>query len=362
MLITKDYLLYCFLLMMIPFYGLDGYYIISKFLLLALSFFLITENIKNNLSEYLLSLLVLLLVLSVIIPRLPIGFFDGLLDVLILFNFSKLKRNINIYKLTFLKRFSLFIVLVLFFRMFNGSDSIDILNTRFFLDNLDPNLSAILFFLLYVFMLKIKYRLGAIVVFCSFFLTLSRNFLLGVIIIHLFNYFSANNLFYNFSKKITPFYSIFFLNIILVLLILYTTYLFNVDPNIVRAAETGSIDRVTNFYDLSNYGRFLIVYKAVESILVNPEVYLFGVEKNYFMSSPHNTLINLLIYKGFFFTIIILTFIIKTFKKLYLNNYTYIIAYIFMSLFLHSLFNTIYISLLLIFLLTNFNNTRNEIN
>lgn len=360
--ITKDYLFYCLLLMLIPFYGLDNFYTISKFLLLGLSFFLIIENIKNNFGEYLFSLLLLLLLLTVIIPKLPIGFFDGLFDVLILFNFSKLKRSINIHKLTFLKYFSLLIVLILFLRMFITAGSTNILNNRFFLGNLDPNLSAVLFFLLYVFMLKIKYRLGTVIVLFSFFLTLSRNFLLGVIVIHILNYFSKKKFYYKFLKYMTPTYSILFLNIILILLIFYTTYLFDIDSSIIRPTETGSIDRVTNFNDLSNYGRFLIIFKAVESISIYPESFLFGIDKVNFMSSPHNTIINLLIYKGFFFTIIILIFVIKTLKTFYLNNHAIIIAYIFMSLFIHSLFNTIYISLLFVFLSTNFNNSRLEIN
>lgn len=360
--ITKDYLIYCVLLMLIPFYGIENFYIISKFILLPLSFFLIVENIKNNFGEYLLSLLLLLLIMTAIIPKLPIGFFDSLLDVLILFNFSKLNRNINIYKLTFLKNLSLLIVLILFFRMFNYADSTDILNYRFSLGNLDPNLTAILFFLLYVLMIKIKFRIGAILVLFSFFLTLSRNFLLGVTAIHILNYLSKKNIYQIFFKKIPPLFSIVSFNIILILLIFYTTYLLDIDSSVIRTAETGSIDRVTNFNDLSNYGRFLIIFKAVESLYYNPESFLFGVEWSDFSSSPHNTIINLLIYKGFFFTIIILNYVIKTFKNLYLNNYSILIAYIFMSLFLHSLFNSIYISLLFIFLSTNFNNSRHETN
>jgi len=362
MLITKDYLFLCVLLLFIPFYGLDNYYIIIKFLLLILSFFLIRVNIKNNFRKYLLSLLVLLTLAIAISSKLPTGFIDGLLDIIILFNFSKLKRIIISSKLTFLKHFSLLIVSIIFLRMFMNADSINILNNRFEINGLDPNLSAVLFFLLYIFMVKIKYKFGAVVVLLSFFLTLSRNFLLGVIVFHSINYLSKNYFFYKYLKKITPIYFMFLLNLFLFLIVFYTTYLFDIDSNSVDAiAETDSLDRVSSLNDGSNFGRFLIIYRAIENVYMHPESFLFGLEKRDFNSSPHNTIINLVIYKGFFFTIIVLNFVIKTFKNLFLSNESIIIAFIIMSLFLHSMFNTIYISLLFVFLSTNFNYTRHEI-
>lgn len=230
---------------------------------------------------------------------------------------SKEQLNASILKVTVYLAFSSVLFQLSVFRFFDG---------RPVLSYIDPNYSSYYIFCLFLFCWFSGFRKIALcLIFCGF-MTLSRTYILAVIsftmvykIRYLKNFFSR----FNFS----------------VLLILGHLFLFVISLIYIAKYTENTIDstdmkekNVTQLMDRSNMDRFTANILFIDDFSNDMKKYFWGIDleiytKNVFRNSPHNSLLQLVLNYGLFFTtfyFIVFSFILNK----YHTSFNFTAAYI----------------------------------
>lgn len=225
----------------------------------------------------------------------------------------------------------------------------------------DPNFSAYIMLLFFMFSWKNRYLIGVILSIVCNFIFLSRAGFLGLLIFILIGLGETKiaNIFLKKVKSLFP-KRIPILPIVLILnfsLIVYSiSYVENKSLDDVSAnTERQNLSRLSNVEDQSNYARWLGNKQITEFLMENQQVFLFGVQEKDIvklkkLKAAHNSFLHNILFFGIFYSLIYfigLGMIIRRVYKPY--NLKYLLSAIFFALFLHSLFNGVY----LIFLMAN---------
>lgn len=187
---------------------------------------------------------------------------------------------------------------------------------RHVLSYIDPNYSGYCIFSLFLFSWYNGFKRIAYILLISGFVLLSRGYILSVIV-----FFVVYKLpFIQTVLKRFNYTALFLLSY--VLLLLYSLYfVYRYEDNVVN--QTFGEKDVTEFADQSNLHRFTANLLFVEDIVDHPSKYYWGVDlKEYtrtvFINSPHNSLFQLVLNYGLFFSffyICLFTFILSRFKS-----------------------------------------------
>jgi len=218
----------------------------------------------------------------------------------------------------------------------------------------DPNFSGLLVLLFFFYARKIKNKVAFVTVIIAIYFFQSRALFISITLFLILEFFSQTGINRFLYKILNPFWVIIISNILVFLFsaILIAGYTF-------QKSESASIsDRMLNIADKSNSGRLRANLFWASKVFMgkylikseNLEEKNFDTDK---IIMPHNSLLNLLISSTTIFGIIYLLYISHLLKPL-LNpsNIKYFYSFLFYSLFLHGLFNAIYLfPFLIIFLL-----------
>lgn len=219
--------------------------------------------------------------------------------------------KISIY-LTF---FSLLLQLA-FFRFVDG---------RPVLSYIDPNYSSYYIFCFFLFIWFLGYKKLAILLILCGLLTLSRAYFLAVII-----FFIVDKV--NFVRRFFSYFDYTFLLLVGYVLLFVVSILYISYFSDVVVQDVGGTKDVTQFVDQSNLDRVTANVLFINDFGEHIEKYFWGVDletytKTIFRNSPHNSLLQLVLNYGLFFSIFyfgILAFIFKLFRV----SFNYIVAYL----------------------------------
>lgn len=226
----------------------------------------------------------------------------------------------------------------------------------------DPNFSGLLILLFFFYFRKINSYIVFIPIIIAIFFFQSRTLFLSIILFLSLEFLSKTTLNKFLYKILNPFRVIILSNIVIVLFSAIIIAGFAFQKN-----ETSSItDRMFNFTDRSNSGRLTANVFWSSKVIFGE--YLFKSEnleeKNFdtdTMIMPHNSLLNLLISSSTIFGIIYLLYISYLLKPLInAGNIEYFYSFLFFSLFLHGLFNSIYLFPFLMTFLLNPQTNNNQ--
>lgn len=287
------------------------------------------------------------------------GTFQNLINLyfIILFQLLIYKYNegltINKINRLFIAIGCLSIILQIFYYFITNNSEIERIGL-----GTDPNFSGLIVLLLFFFLRIIRSKLSLIPVIIAIFLFQSRVLLLSILIYFAIQHLSNTTFNKWLFKIISPFWMILISNILV-----FTLSFFLITHVTFQKKETSSItDRISNIADQSNFGRLTSNLFWTEKVLSGK--YLLkseNLEKNNFDTTsvilPHNSLLNLVISSTTIFGIIYLLYISFLLKPLLnISNLKYFYSFLFYTLFLHGLFNSIYLfPFLLIFLIKPIN-------
>lgn len=301
------------------------------FLFLLFSFALLSKNFQNILNVYYLFLFQLLVQ----------KYKDGI------------SFDIRNRKLIYIGGLSLTLQLLYYSKTYILEDGRTGLGT-------DPNFSGLIILLFFYFSRKLNAYILLIPIIIAIIVLQSRTLLISILIFLTIEYLSNTNFVKYICKVFNPFVIIILVNI---LFFLFSAFLISVVS--FKQNETSNISgRILNITDKSNAGR-LAANVFWSAKVINGD-YLFKSEdleeKEYDIKAiimPHNSLLNLLISSTSLFGFVYLlyfSFLIKPLIKV--SNMSYFLSYLFYTLFLHGLFNSIYLfPFLITFLLNPIKNT-----
>ena len=223
----------------------------------------------------------------------------------------------------------------------------------YFISTADKNFASVYIFIFACFCLKMRKKLGIILslILATFFY--SRLFLLAIVILFILFFLKKKSnllkIIENFDyKKI--FITIIFITFLVIGLSYYMSYCIPIS-SITRYRES--------FNDNSNARRVRANVYAVNELLSNRKLIFLGydstikeeINQDYFVFlgfpiiQPHNFLLNLLLRFGLIMTLVYLFILCKILQRFWKkgNNIIYILTYIFMNMFMHSLLSTTYL-------------------
>ena len=307
--------------------GSDYFRFISCFF----AFFSLLINVSYNKMKVNIYPFVLLLLMIFVLQMYRCRFdFDDIAKVVMLAPFLLLNR-VETKSLPYKKSLGvfLFILYVIYgFMMHNEK-----LGLRLNYSSSDPNMSAIIVLIAFMFASKVNSRFLEVFFAILGLLTQSRNFMLAIFVFYLVKFLKKNNLccFLLRKIKIIPFYVV--LNITFTLFISF--FILSMDK--ASGRDTFSLN------DGSNRLRFLYALEGldyVDDVIVDGAGYAYwpvskdGTGLAEVSGRVHNSLIDLIIIKGVFYSLIYLILFSYYFKYKYVYyNYEYVFSYFVASFF-----------------------------
>lgn len=350
-----------------PFHILPGSFVIS--LLIIFNFIIPTAIIPRSLFITILSFIPFLFLLKknqlgkksiilltiILLITIFTGTFKNLLNLYYIFLFQLMileykdgiKFNKNNRILLFIGCFSLIAQLIYYSRTYILEDGRIGLGT-------DPNFSGLIILLYFFYVRKLNSIIALIPVIIAIVFFQSRTLFISILLFYALEYFSKTVINRFLYKILNPFIIILFSNIFFLLLssilISFVTF---------QKKETSSIaGRVLNITDNSNAGRLAAnIFWGTKVLTGEYLIKSENLEEQKYDSRsiimPHNSLLNLLISSTTIFGILYLLYTSYILKPL-LNrsNIQYFYSFLFYSIFLHGLFDSIFLfPFLMIFLL-----------
>ena len=226
-----------------------------------------------------------------------------------------------------------------------------------FFENIDKNYICVICFLLICYSLKLKN--GIVQIFGIIFSLIigSRLIIISIILLYILYYFFKKH---NIKFKVKPFYY-FLILIFQTVLVLIISYVMATSPYFSSVSNYHD-----SFNDNSNAIRTRSNLYAFNIILNSKELFVYGYDNNirqeigarglydsntymgYRVVQPHNFLLNIYLRYGLILTLVylyVLSIILSRFSCK--DNYPIIICYLFINMFMHSLFSSIYLLLFL---------------
>lgn len=185
------------------------------------------------------------------------------------------------------------------------------------LSYIDPNYSSYYIFCLFLFAWLSGYKkISILLIFCGF-MTLSRNYFLAVIIFLLFNNLKVLKsfiLYFNYTH-------ILFIGYLF--LLLFSLWFLSIFSDDVRIANNSTEKDITVVVDQSNLDRFAANILFIDDLYHNVKKYMWGINlddytNKVFRNSPHNSLLQLVLNYGIFFTVfyfLIFSYILKQYHR-----------------------------------------------
>lgn len=229
--------------------------------------------------------------------------------------------NRKLVKVSIFLSFCSILMQLAYFRFFDG---------RPVLSYIDPNYSGYCIFCLFLFSWYSNCRKIAICLILCGLLTLSRNFILAILIFLVVEKISVVRMFilrFSYMKILLLGY--------IVLFIISSLYIARFAD---MALENATMEKdVTQMIDRSNLDRFTANILFIEDISENVTKYLWGLDletytNNVFRNAPHNSLLQLILNYGLFFSIFyicILSYIFRQYRKAprFVGAYAALLAY-----------------------------------
>jgi hypothetical protein len=218
----------------------------------------------------------------------------------------------------------------------------------------DPNFSGLLILLFVFYLQKENRKLAFIPLIPAIWFFQSRTLLLSILIFFALEMLSKTAFNKLLFKILHPFLVIVVAHVAVILLSAVMLASFTFQNN----TTSGISNRLVNMTDQSNSGRLTAnVYWATKVLKGEYLVKSENIEEKNFNTKlvimPHNSLLNLLISSTTLFGLIYLLYVSHLLKPLLKpSNISYFYSFLFYSLFLHGLFNSIYLfPFLMVFLL-----------
>ena len=323
-----------------------------SFVFLSLFVKMFYDKIKVDIFPFIL-LLLMIFILQIYRCRFD---FDDIIKVVMLAPFLLLNR-IETKSLPYKK--SLGILLFLLYVIYGLFMHNEKFGLRLNYSSSDPNMSAIIVLIAFMFASKVNSKFLEVGFSVLGFLTQSRNFMLAIFVFYLVRFLKRSKLFYVlFGKiRIIPFYVV--LNIVFTLFVSF----------FILSMDEASGRDTFSFNDGSNRLRFLYALEGldyVDDVIVDGAGYAYwpvskdGTGLAEVSGRVHNSLIDLIIIKGVFYSLIYLMIFSCYFKYKYVYyNYEYIFSYLVASFFVGELlFSTVYVCSWLFVLSLSSNNLK----
>lgn len=211
----------------------------------------------------------------------------------------------------------------------------------------DPNFSGIIVLFLFFILKKYNSKIAYLPIILGILFFQSRALLFGLLI-----FWGTNNLFGDHFKnwiiiKLKPLSLILIANTLVFIMSIFMVNGIKFSAN--ETNTTSVVDRIVNINDQSNAGRLSANVFWLSRVISGDYTLKFEnlEEKKYntdVVIMPHNSLLNLIISSSLIFSIIYLYYFNSLAKYTYTScNLPYYLSYIFYSLFLHGLFNNIFL-------------------
>lgn len=205
--------------------------------------------------------------------------------------FASINLNKKVLKISVYLSFCSVVLQLVYFR-FSG---------RPVLSYIDPNYSGYYIFCLFLYTWFNNYKKIALCLILCGLLTLSRNFILAIFVFFLVANSSC------IRKMVLRFnYTSLLLLGYVVLFIISTLYIAKFSEEVIQSTTNGEKD-ISQIVDRSNLDRFTANILFIDDFTGNIEKYFWGIDtetytKNVFRNGPHNSLLQLVLNYGLFFS------------------------------------------------------------